>query len=326
MCEELVERYFETQVSCKFQIKDSLHRYHQCTLRKRTHHHGFHSANQAGFVYSYKGEFVHDFNPREFAWSSRVLEHIVKYQSSIGNLDYRTSRHGWTGGHQDCVRRFFNDIGGAELYKSQVTCLCCLSNPPEHHLPCEHVICTLCAIDFGRIDGLGQILVDECPLCGGPESNPFKSAVVIRQPPPFSGQRILVLDGYGNSSKCSCYGHRADLLQGWCSRYRRATSPGGSRESAPRATPKVLRSGRWYKVRYVGLLGCASLIASVVPVVSFRWPLETNTCLSKNALSPLRHSCREPSLLAQAKAFVSSSTFRNTSSEANTRLDLWKRR
>lgn len=191
--------YFNTRVRCNFEIKDPYKetRYYFCDLRRKTHE-SMHSHFTSGRACTYKGEFKSDFNPGRFAWSERVVESIEKLQGSAGKQDSCRHRHGWIEGHRSCARRFFKDLGGARLFRSHTICLCCLSNPPEHHLPCEHVICTLCATDFGRFDEFGQIIVEECPLCEPSETALSWLPVVVRQPPSFSGQRILVLDGYDN--------------------------------------------------------------------------------------------------------------------------------
>lgn len=191
MCDELVKLYFDFQVPCGFQIKDRIGRYHGCSLRRKTHG-DVHMHVDGSRVISYKGEFESNFNPSEFAWSNRVLEAVESFEARMPKHDRKANRHGWIEGHRNCVRRFYTDIGGANVYTSNRVCVCCLSNPPEHHLLCAHIICNTCATDFGHVDESGQILIQECPVCDGSDN---ALGVTIRQPPPFSGRRVLVLDG-----------------------------------------------------------------------------------------------------------------------------------
>lgn len=100
--------------------------------------------------------------------------------------------------HRDAgLRPFYVNVSGIEdvpdLFNSHTACLCCLFEPPEHLLPCGHVICTSCARSYGNNLDSNSIDVPECPLENGAS---FKlSPCKIRIKPRAAGVRLLVLDG-----------------------------------------------------------------------------------------------------------------------------------
>lgn len=97
--------------------------------------------------------------------------------------------------HRDLVMRYFyKQLGDASNFISHSTCLSCLVFPPQHCLPCGHIICTPCVEDYGRRLGFTAYEMEECPLHDGPGfSPPWK----IGLHPASAGVRILTLDGGG---------------------------------------------------------------------------------------------------------------------------------
>jgi hypothetical protein len=99
--------------------------------------------------------------------------------------------------HRDSLRRFYRDIadGGSisERFSSHTACYSCLLEPPEHTLPCGHVLCTPCVRLFGRSQDPTVIEIRECPLEGKTRHDhwPWK----LHTKPKSAGVRILVLDG-----------------------------------------------------------------------------------------------------------------------------------
>jgi hypothetical protein len=80
------------------------------------------------------------------------------------------------------------------LIKSDSTCLACLRDRPSNGLPCGHVICESCAVDFGKQSDGDRCLyrLQTCPLC--------KSGLgdaCIRVHPPTAGIGVLSIDGGG---------------------------------------------------------------------------------------------------------------------------------
>jgi hypothetical protein len=78
-------------------------------------------------------------------------------------------------------------------------CLSCLFGRPEYRLPCGHVICETCVDDFDDTDldkrYPGRFIHQRCIICGSSSSDKWPFITTIR--PPFSGLRVLSLDGGG---------------------------------------------------------------------------------------------------------------------------------
>ncbi|KAI4204204.1 MAG: hypothetical protein LQ350_001395 [Teloschistes chrysophthalmus] len=84
---------------------------------------------------------------------------------------------------------------GAESFISHSTCFSCLFEPPEHPLPCGHVLCTSCLRAYGRVTEKNVVELDGCPIesLSKPKHQTWK--VVMK--PPDAGIRVLTLDGTG---------------------------------------------------------------------------------------------------------------------------------
>lgn len=98
--------------------------------------------------------------------------------------------------HRSTVLDHFFDHtakGQGSNYISHSTCFCCLFEPPEHPLPCGHVLCTPCLIAFGKRVGKTVVEMTGCPM----ETliRPRKQAWKVLLKPPAAGLRILTLDG-----------------------------------------------------------------------------------------------------------------------------------
>jgi hypothetical protein len=103
--------------------------------------------------------------------------------------------------HRDDVMAwFFRHVSGngrAAQYNSHSVCLCCLLRPPEHALPCGHVLCTNCVSIYGhaRPGSRTEIEIEYCPL-EVRSVRTFQPWRVYLKPDAAS-VRILTLDGYG---------------------------------------------------------------------------------------------------------------------------------
>jgi len=97
--------------------------------------------------------------------------------------------------HLNHMRNFYREIGGAEKFISHSVCLCCLSEPPAHPLPCGHVLCTPCVKEYGRSSGLNEVELIECPLHRHERSLTSSLGWKIKFKPDMAGVRILSLDG-----------------------------------------------------------------------------------------------------------------------------------
>lgn len=98
--------------------------------------------------------------------------------------------------HKNSVmKHFYNHTAkaGAESFISHSTCFSCLFEPPEHALPCGHVLCTSCLRAYGRSKSHCVVEVDGCPLEA--LSKPRDQVWKVVMKPPDAGIRVLTLDG-----------------------------------------------------------------------------------------------------------------------------------
>lgn len=97
--------------------------------------------------------------------------------------------------HKDSVMvHFFNHSarGQANKFISHSACLSCLIEPPEHALPCGHVLCTLCLKAYGKLKGETRVEITGCPMdIITPRSQLWR----ILLKPAAAGIRVLTLDG-----------------------------------------------------------------------------------------------------------------------------------
>ncbi|KAL8689851.1 MAG: hypothetical protein Q9218_004571 [Villophora microphyllina] len=84
---------------------------------------------------------------------------------------------------------------GADSFVSHSTCFSCLFEPPEHPLPCGHVLCTSCLRAYGRTTEEYVVELDDCPIES--ISKPRHQTWKVVMKPPDAGIRVLTLDGGG---------------------------------------------------------------------------------------------------------------------------------
>lgn len=86
------------------------------------------------------------------------------------------------------IRRCFREA------RSNVCCLGCLFERPQHELLCGHAVCDTCAQRHGRprLEREYSYLLTRCPFCRAPVGTQ-----VIQLKPPTAGVRVLSLDGGG---------------------------------------------------------------------------------------------------------------------------------
>jgi predicted acylesterase/phospholipase RssA len=98
--------------------------------------------------------------------------------------------------HKEVVlRRFFKHLNGPEKFISHSACFSCLISPPEHSLPCGHVLCTPCVKAYGTARGRTWTELRQCPLHEAEEQFETRWHVAVK--PLEAGTRILCLDGGG---------------------------------------------------------------------------------------------------------------------------------
>ncbi|CAD0030529.1 unnamed protein product, partial [Aureobasidium pullulans] len=89
---------------------------------------------------------------------------------------------------------FAHALEGNDTYdfSSHTVCFCCLSDFPEHTLPCGHVICTGCLKAYGHVTKEHTVAFWECPMDGK-----ILGYTPFYLKPPHCGVRILTLNGTG---------------------------------------------------------------------------------------------------------------------------------
>ncbi|KAF2735254.1 FabD/lysophospholipase-like protein [Polyplosphaeria fusca] len=107
--------------------------------------------------------------------------------------------------HTRLMKRFYDDIFfdqrgrgcHAVLVKSHSVCFCCLMQPPQHTLPCGHVLCTPCIKSYGKQQNENKFIfqLDHCPLHR--LVSQWQKPHLIRFKPDHAGTRLLCLDGGG---------------------------------------------------------------------------------------------------------------------------------
>ena len=88
---------------------------------------------------------------------------------------------------------FYRHFSRPEDFVSHSTCYACLMAPPEHSLPCGHVICTPCLRGLGKPRGKNVVELSACPIHGDTWPLQFSFSVALK--PAGAGVRVLSLDG-----------------------------------------------------------------------------------------------------------------------------------
>ncbi len=83
--------------------------------------------------------------------------------------------------------------GRNSAFISHSTCFSCLVEPPEHPLPCGHILCSSCLRAYGRSRGRSVVEIDGCPLESLLRAQDKPWRVLLK--PAAAGVRILTLDG-----------------------------------------------------------------------------------------------------------------------------------
>lgn len=100
--------------------------------------------------------------------------------------------------HRELMPLFFEHAsrGKVRTFVSHTVCFSCLIQPPEHALPCGHIICTSCLKTHGRMHLDHYVEISACPLERSEKR--FRSSWKVFLKPANCGVRVLALDGYVN--------------------------------------------------------------------------------------------------------------------------------
>lgn len=194
MCRNAISTYFDFDTPCQYEFEPGITRRKvSCSVCRKLHG-DTHRAKVAFSTKEIHGKYENDFNLDRFAWEDRILVDLVGRQEVRKRSNYAEFRQAVVKGHAECLAAFYKDTALRFFINS--VCVCCLANPPNYHLGCGHIICLECALDFGRPDGSTRIIMERCPLHNDGRLKADKSRqTVISLQPPFSGLRVLVLDG-----------------------------------------------------------------------------------------------------------------------------------
>ena len=104
---------------------------------------------------------------------------------------------------EEVLVHFYNHSarGRPEAFISHSTCFSCLFEPPEHALPCGHILCTTCLRAYGHSRGRTLVEIGDCPLELSKRRSRHGFWRVFLKPD-AAGIRILTLDGYIQDPQC----------------------------------------------------------------------------------------------------------------------------
>ncbi|OCK84171.1 hypothetical protein K432DRAFT_289452 [Lepidopterella palustris CBS 459.81] len=146
----------------------------------------------------YVSEFSFEKNQEEFHANVYFrLEHLLERLSARVNHGESQEMAAAEIHRDDVMAAFYCDgpKGSVRTVHSHSVCFSCLFEPPEHALPCGHILCTPCVKTYGRVKDGNVIEVYECPM----ETNAVGRSQpwTVQLKPEAAGLRILTLDGGG---------------------------------------------------------------------------------------------------------------------------------
>ncbi|XTI90368.1 FabD/lysophospholipase-like protein [Cenococcum geophilum] len=182
-CDKAIKQYCRAYLPCSFKFPVS-----QLPCVNLVSGHAVGHQNELGLIN--RGDFNRRYEPEQLQEEFR--EKLKESWKQIQNADESQI-------HKDARRRFFTEMGNLEAFKTRLTCFSCLSEHPEHPLPCGHVLCTLCIRSAGERHGKCFSLLSQCPLCppSPPKQDNSRYPWLISFKPPEAGVRIMTLDGGG---------------------------------------------------------------------------------------------------------------------------------
>ena len=160
------------------------------------------------------GDYVSQFSFDEywsvFEWDvySRLDLLLRDLRSRVGDGAGYNEAHEAAELHKDTVMaHFYRHVteGNHAAFFSHTVCYSCLFEPPEHPLPCGHILCTSCLQAYGKKRGRNVFEIHECPLESELRSRNQPWKIVLK--PPSAGVRILTLDGSVLARDLSNFSH-----------------------------------------------------------------------------------------------------------------------
>lgn len=197
-CDDALEEFCNRHWPCEYVHRNTQGR---CVNVKAGHQSKGHQL-KSGKVLAV-GSFESDFTPeryREFfqycvVWNLRnLLDRLQEATKDSPHLELQKAGEI----HRDItLDPFFHHLHGPESFISHTACYSCLISPPEHALPCGHVLCTPCVQAFGIAKGRCIFELTYCPLHHKDLEGQFSTRWPVFIKPHGAGVRIMSLDGGG---------------------------------------------------------------------------------------------------------------------------------
>jgi predicted acylesterase/phospholipase RssA len=149
------------------------------------------------------GQYISSFSPESYRMTfrnniySNLAQLLHKLQEATQTAKQSEMQEAANIHRSLVLCNFYKHLGGTKRFDSHTACLSCLISPPEHPLPCGHVLCGPCVRAFGTMRGRTVIEMKDCPLHPDESDGHFETRWPITIKPPGAGSRILTLDGGG---------------------------------------------------------------------------------------------------------------------------------
>ncbi|CAJ0552466.1 Ff.00g064450.m01.CDS01 [Fusarium sp. VM40] len=186
------------QQFCNYWLRCSFQKGGQKCHNVRSSHEKGHQAH-TGEVLSYRGSYESTFVVEDFfpTWYDEIDKHVKELQERA-QQDNRDESVVIADMHIEVMKEFYKAVHPGRPpseFRSNSTCLCCVSKIPDNVLTCGHILCKKCIQAYGDKLEQGLFKLHYCPL--HPHDENWVKPVLIRFKPAEAGVRILCLDGGG---------------------------------------------------------------------------------------------------------------------------------
>ena len=191
-CDDAIEDFCDRHWPCEFSSSEG-----RCTNVKSGHSSKGHQLRNGKSFGS--GPYQSRFSAESYGdtWKCKIHHHLELLLGRLreANVNYEPEELVASRIHKEFVLTpFFRHVKSSENYVSHSTCFSCLIAPPEHMLPCSHIICTPCLQAYGVAKGKLLVEITSCPLWHERPTTWNKPWQIVFKPA-SAGIRILTLDG-----------------------------------------------------------------------------------------------------------------------------------